>query len=320
MKWVAMKYIEIMIAYGDYYFRQNSLETIPNAIQCYVVASHVYGPRGQKIPKRGKTKPQTYAALLNRWDAFGNAVVQLELAFPFSNQTSLPLGASNGLQGFANLFGFATSLYFCIPDNPKLRQLRDTIDDGLYKIRHCMDINGVVRHLPLWDPPIDPALLVAATAQGLSIDTVLNDLAGPMPNYRFQLLLQKAVEMCAELKSLGTGLLAVKEKRDAETLAALRAGHETVMAGLALDVRNRQLEEANAVLEQLVDARRAPAYKLQYYRFLFGNSDAPPGEGDEFEEIPNPSLKAPNGEGELLLNDLEVCTPVGRADDDGRFG
>jgi len=305
MKCVAMKYIEIMIAYGDYYFRQNSLETIPNAIQCYVVASHVYGPKGQKIPKRGTKKPETYASLLNRWDAFGNAVVQLELEFPFSNQTSLPIGSSNGIQGFANIFGFATSLYFCIPDNPKLRQLRDTIDDRLYKIRNCMDINGVVRHLPLWDPPIDPALLVAATAQGLSIDTVLNDLSGPMPNYRFQLLLQKAAEMCAELKSLGAGLLAVKEKRDAESLAVLRAAHETVMAGLALDVRNRQLEEASATLDQLLHLRLGPVYKLQYYKFLFGNTDPPPGEGDEFDEIANPSLKAPNAEGELLLNDQE---------------
>ena len=63
MKWVAMKYIEILIAYGDYYFRQNTLETLPLAIQCYVLASHVYGPRGQKIPKRGKTQPQTYNSL-----------------------------------------------------------------------------------------------------------------------------------------------------------------------------------------------------------------------------------------------------------------
>ncbi len=306
MKWIAMKYIEIMIAYGDYYFRQNSLETIPDAIQCYVVASHVYGPRGQKIPKRGKTKAQTYASLLNRWDAFGNAIVQLELEFPFSNQTSLPIGSSNGLQGFANIFGFATSLYFCIPDNPKLRQLRDTIDDRLYKIRNCMDINGVVRHLALWDPPIDPALLVAATAQGLSIDTVLNDLSGPMPNYRFQLLLQKANEMCAELKSLGGALLAAKEKRDGESLAVLRASHETIMAGLALDVRNQQLDEANATLEQLQNLRLGPTYKLQYYKFLFGNTDPAPGEGDDFNEIPNPSLKAPNAEGELLLNDQEV--------------
>ncbi len=123
MKWVAMKYIEILIAYGDYYFRQNTLETIPLAIQCYVLASHVYGPRGQKIPKRGKTLPQTYSSLLDKWDAFGNAMVELELAFPFSNQTPFPIGVSNGVVGLANVFGFATTLYFCIPDNPQLRAL-----------------------------------------------------------------------------------------------------------------------------------------------------------------------------------------------------
>lgn len=86
-------------------------QTIPLAIQCYVFASHVYGPRGQKIPKRGKTLPQTYNSLLDKWDAFGNAMVELELVFPYSNQTPLPIGVSNGVVGLANVFGFATTLY-----------------------------------------------------------------------------------------------------------------------------------------------------------------------------------------------------------------
>jgi len=33
MMWIVMKYIEILIAYGDYYFRQNTLEAIPDATQ-----------------------------------------------------------------------------------------------------------------------------------------------------------------------------------------------------------------------------------------------------------------------------------------------
>lgn len=142
-EWITMKYIQILIAYGDYYFRQNSLETIPDAIQCYVLASHVYGPRGQKIPPRGKKKPETYSSLLNRWDAFGNSMVQLEVEFPFSSQSSLPIGSSIGITGFANIYGFASSLYFCIPGNPQLAQLRDTIDDRLYKIRNCMDVTAL---------------------------------------------------------------------------------------------------------------------------------------------------------------------------------
>jgi hypothetical protein len=223
MKWVAMKYIEILIAYGDYYFRQNTLETIPLAIQCYVLASHVYGPRGQKIPKRGKTQPQTYNSLLDKWDAFSNAMVELELIFPFSSQTSLPVGVSSGGVGLANVFGFASTLYFCIPDNPQLRALGEAIDDRLFKIRHCQDIEGVFRLLPLFEPPIEPGLLVQAAAAGLSISSVLNDLNSPMPNYRFYYLLQKALELCAELKSLGNAFLSVKQRTPLQAAGHVRA-------------------------------------------------------------------------------------------------
>jgi hypothetical protein len=63
MKWAAIKYIEILVAYGDSYFTQNTLEMIPIAIQCYVLASHIYSPRGQKIPQCGKKRVQTYKSL-----------------------------------------------------------------------------------------------------------------------------------------------------------------------------------------------------------------------------------------------------------------
>jgi hypothetical protein len=270
MKWVAMKYIEILIAYGDYYFRQNTLETIPLAIQCYVLASHVYGPRGQKIPKRGKTLPQTYNSLLDKWDAFGNAMVELELVFPFSNQTPLPIGESNGVVGLANVFGFASTLYFCIPDNPQLRALRDTIDDRLFKIRHCEDIDGVVRHLPLFEPPIDPALLVQAAAQGLSLSSVLNDLNSPMPNYRFSYLLQKALELCSEVKALGNAFLSAKEKGDAEALSQLRARHESSIHNLVMEVKKQQLEEAGKAQDALQQSRKGPESRLKHYLALIG--------------------------------------------------
>ncbi|MGK7892534.1 MAG: neuraminidase-like domain-containing protein, partial [Xenococcus sp. (in: cyanobacteria)] len=74
MKWVVMKYIEILIAWGDYLFRQDTIETLNQATQLYILAAHIYGPRGQKIPKRGNIQPQTYKYLLDKWDAFGNAM------------------------------------------------------------------------------------------------------------------------------------------------------------------------------------------------------------------------------------------------------
>jgi len=305
MKWVAMKYIEILIAYGDYYFRQNTLETIPLAIQCYVLASHVYGPHGQKIPKRGKSLPQTYNGLLDKWDAFGNAMVELELAFPFSNQTPLPIGVSNGVVGLANVFGFASTLYFCIPNNPQLSALRDTIDDRLFKIRHCQDIDGVVRHLPLFEPPIDPALLVQAAAQGLSLSSVLNDLNSPMPNYRFYYLLQKALELCSEVKALGNSFLSAKEKGDAEAFSQLRAKHESSIHNLVMEVKKQQLDEAGKSLDALHQSRKGPVYRMQHYLKLVGEDlgKVPDGNTD-FSEIPD-TIEKPVDESGLKLISLE---------------
>lgn len=145
MKWTAMQYIRTLISYGDYYFRSNTLEALPRALQCYILASHIYGPKGQRIPKRGKKKVETYYSLLDRWDAFSNAVVSMELMFPFSNQSPQPVGISNNELVLANIFGFATTSYFCIPDNPDLLALRTTIDDRLYKIRYVEKTKHVKR-------------------------------------------------------------------------------------------------------------------------------------------------------------------------------
>ena len=301
MKWVVMKYIEILIAWGDYLFRQDTIETLNQATQLYIIAAHIYGSRGQKIPKRGKIKPQTYNSLLDKWDAFGNAMVELELAFPFSNQTPLPIGVSNGVVGLANIFGFATSLYFCIPDNPQLRGLRDTIDDRLFKIRNCQNIEGVFRKLPLFEPPIDPALLVQAAAQGLSLSSVLNDLNTPAPNYRFYYLLQKALELCNELKSLGNTFLSVKEKQDAEALSQLRASHDSSINNLVMEVRKQQLEEANKSKEALLQNRVSPVYRLQHYLRLIGEDlGAIPDSNTDFSELAN-QIEVPVDESGLKL-------------------
>jgi hypothetical protein len=300
MKWVVMKYLDILIGWGDYLFRQDTIETLNQATQLYVLAAHIYGPRGQKIPKRGKVQPQTYLSLLDKWDAFGNAMVELELVFPFSNQTPFPIGVSNGVVGLANVFGFATTLYFCIPDNPKLRALRDTIDDRLFKIRHCQNIEGVFRKLPLFELPIDPALLVQAAAQGLSIASVLNDLNSPMPNYRFYYLLQKALELCSEIKSLGNAFLSAKEKGDAEAISKLRARHESSLYNLVMEVKKQQLEEAGKSLEALDQSRRGPAYRLQHYLKLIGDSSSVPDAGIDFKEIAD-QIESPVDEGGLKL-------------------
>ena len=131
----------------------------------------------------------------------------------------------------------AQILYFCVPENGKLLGYWNTVADRLFKIRHCMNIDGQVRELPLFERSIDPALLVRARAAGLSIADVLSEISAVLPHYRFSVMLQKVNEVVAEVRNLAASLLAALENRDAEALSVLRSGHEIRLLQAMHDVQ-----------------------------------------------------------------------------------
>jgi hypothetical protein len=136
-----------------------------------------------------------------------------------------------------------------------------------------MNIQGIVRQLPLFEPPIDPALLVKAAAAGIDISSVLNDINAALPHYRFNILVQKASELCSELKSLGAALLAALEKKDAEELALIRAEQETSMLKIVELVKKQQYDEAVQNHAALRKSRDVALARYTFYQKLLGVED-----------------------------------------------
>ncbi len=257
---VVMKYIDNLIAWGDQLFSRDTIESINEATQLYVLAANMLGSRPERISSGGNVPTETYATLKTKLDSFSNAQVQMETDFIISNSSS-----NGGGSGDESL-DLGTTFYFCIPQNDKLLKYWDTVADRLFKIRHCMNIEGVVRQLPLFEPPIDPALLVRAFAKGIDISSVLNDINAPLPNYRFIYMLQRAQELCHELKSLGNALLSALEKKDAEELAALRASHETSLLKAVREVKKQQIEESKLTREGLEKTREVTDERYRFYK------------------------------------------------------
>ncbi|OEU69578.1 MAG: hypothetical protein BA863_17090, partial [Desulfovibrio sp. S3730MH75] len=266
MKNVVIKYVENLVAWGDSLFRQFTRESVNEALQIYVIANHILGPKPEFVPKRGETKAESYDSLKDKWDDFSNALVELENIFPYSSEVSVS-SSSTG----TSLLGIGSALYFCIPSNDKLLEYWDTVADRLFKIRHCQDIEGVERGLALFAPPISPEALIQAVSQGLSLGSILADLSSPPPIYRFTYLIQKANEFCADVKALGSALLAALEKKNAEELGRLRASHETNMLELVTAIRERQVLDAKVNKENLLKARETAKFRLQHYIDLLGN-------------------------------------------------
>ena len=155
--------------------------------------------------------------------------------------------------------------YFGIPGNDKLLGYWDTVADRLFKIRHCMNIEGVERSLPMFEPPIDPGLLVRAAAAGVDIASALNDINAAVPHYRFNVMLQKASELCNDVKALGGALLSALEKRDAEALALLRSSHEVELLKAIREIKAQQIDEATNTLAGLIKYEDVVTTRQQYY-------------------------------------------------------
>jgi len=214
-----MAYLDNLVAWGDDLFRQDTGETINEATQIYVLAALILGERPQAVPKKGSLAPLTYASRRDKWDEFDNTLEKMESEIPF-DLAPFPMTGGAGDQ-FATLRSISTSLYFCVPRNDKLMSYWDTVADRLFKIRNSLNLQGIFHQLPLFEPPIDPALLARAAAAGLDIGAIVAGVNQPLPLVRFQLLVQKASEICQEVKSLGNNLLSAIEKEDNEALAIL---------------------------------------------------------------------------------------------------
>ena len=266
--YVVMKYLDNLIAWGDSLFSQMTIETVNEATLCYALAANLLGHRPQKMPPVGTTSARSYNDLKTAGlDKMGDALVKLEGQFPFNITTSAPAGDGSET---GPVFGMGRSLYFCIPPNSKLLGYWDTVDDRLAKIRNCENIRGQVQLMPLFDPPIDPGMLVKAAAAGLDIGSVVSGLNQPVSPIRTPLLIQKALELCAEVRSLGAGLLSAIEKGDAEHLAQLRQNHEITLQQMMQNVRYLQWQQAKAATETLLRSRASALERYTFYLRLLG--------------------------------------------------
>jgi hypothetical protein len=259
---VLIKYIQTLIAWGDQLFRRDTIESVNEATQLYILAASILGPRPKSIPKKVANPIKTFYQLQEEGiDEFGNALKEVENLLPTVSTSGTH---SDDVPELPHL----DVLYFCIPNNEKLLMLWDTVADRLFKIRHCMNIEGVVRQLPLFEPPIDPALLVKAAAAGLDIGAAISDMNAPLPLYRFTFMIQRAIELCNEVRALGSALLVALEKRDAEAFALLRSSHERLMLDQVRIIKTIQIEETLRSKEALDESKKVTEERLSYYSKL----------------------------------------------------
>lgn len=263
-KALVMRYLDTIIAWGDQLFAQDTIEALNEATQLYVFVKQVLGDRPVQLAPVTEPEPFTYADLRTSGalDSFGNAVVTVEEA----NQTvSSGRGSTSSASSSQDSVGY-TAL-FCVPFNDKLLGYWDTVDDRLFKLRNGLNLKGIRRTLPLFEPPIDPMSLVRATAAGVDIGTATGSGGRPGP-HRYSVLVARAQSLAASARGLGQALLGALEKQDAEALSLLRGGHELALLDQVRNVKEMQIEDAVRAVDALQAQRHTTEKRLRYYAHL----------------------------------------------------
>lgn len=297
-----MAYLDNLIAWGDALFRQDTGESINDATLLYILAASILGPRPQAVPKRGSVRAQTYHNIRGSLDAFRNALVNLETSIGFD--LAPPPSESTDTERSCTIRSIGQTLYFCIPRNDNLLSYWDTVADRLFKIHNSLNLQGTFRQLPLFEPSIDPGLLAKAAASGLDVGTIISGINQPLPLVRFQLLVQKAVDICQEVKSLGNNILSAMEKGDNEAIAILRAKHETIILSMVETVKYQQWQEAIKSREGLEKSLINAAQRYTYYERLLGK-DVKDIKIPELEALDRDSLEKVKFEDNLDKSSLE---------------
>jgi len=254
-----MKYIDNLIEWGDYLFRQDTMESVAQATQMYILADKLLGPKPRIVPALVKPPFETYNQIEAKLDSFSNALVELENILPDL------LTLSEGDDELPAPPVTLSMLYFCIPHNDKMNEYWDRVADRLFKLRHCQNIDGIERSLALFAPPIDPGMLVKAFASGLDISSILAGLNAPTPCYRFTVFAQKANELAHEVRGLGLSLLGALEKKDQEGMNLLRSDMELRILSSVLDTKLLHIKEAEEQIEILKRAKSTTEERNQYY-------------------------------------------------------
>lgn len=260
-KATVLKYVDNLIRWADALFRQDTRESVAQATNLYLLASQLLGRRPEQVGTLPRRAAQSFDEIADRYSGdIPQFLLELE------NSSLIPVSGEG--RRYADVPINDVNAYFCVPENAELTGYWDTVEDRLFKIRHCLDIDGVERRLALFAPPIDVRGLVAAYGAGGVVGGLAGPSAVPIPNLRFTQIVAYARSLTEDVVRLGSALLSALERRDAEALATLQLTQEGRVLELTGAIRRQQIDLVARQREALTAARESAAHRGEYYRDL----------------------------------------------------
>ncbi|MCW7550302.1 neuraminidase-like domain-containing protein [Photorhabdus sp. APURE] len=243
-----MRTLDLLLARGDYAYRQLERDTLNEAKMWYMQALHLLGDKPDLPFSSEWSKPNLGdAAKMEKQEEHAQAMAALR-------------------QGDVDQHSNPTDLF--LPQvNEVMQNYWQTLEQRLYNLRHNLSIDGQPLHLPIYATPADPkALLSAAVASsqgGVALSQPFMSL------WRFPQMLENARGMVSQLTQFGSTLQGIIERQDAEALNTLLQNQAAELILTNLSIQDKTIAELDAEKTVLEKSKAGAQSRFDSYRKLY---------------------------------------------------
>ncbi|NWB47547.1 neuraminidase-like domain-containing protein [Pseudomonas gingeri] len=253
-------YVETLIEWGDWLYRQLTRDSLTEAKMLYLRAARMMGP-APEVRGASHWTPKTLSELegarnLGCFDA---------LAQSLSVDTLINLPLTSGQVLLAPMLDHPD---FRPEINRDLLDVWDILQARLHNLRHYLTLDGKPIDLPLYDTPINPKDLMRAQAGGGGFN--LRDILTPpiVPPYRFMAILPRAQQAVQTLCRFGDQVRQYMEQADRCDQETLQQEQLIEMAGFTHDLQTELLLHAQVTLEALKASQSMVGERKTYFEGL----------------------------------------------------
>lgn len=261
-KAVVMKYIDTLIEEGDSEFLRYTGPSLERAEQKYNLALKLLGREPQRL--ESGMEPSA-----NR--TFFDLIISEDI-FPFQEiyNDVLNENLSEFKEDIADdyddmeIASAANRNYFCLPNNPKIQEYFKLLKQRKFNLDNCRDINGEIRELPLYQPRIDPWLVIEADMAGYNLKDLLVNTIN-INGLKFEAQVAFVTELINTASSLNSELLLTIQQKESKALETLREKHQNSVLNGSRQILRMQIESAENTLSELERTLAASEFRRDYY-------------------------------------------------------
>jgi len=244
-----IEFVKNLIEEGDWYYRQQTRDSLVLAKECYLQAQELMGdpPSARSVTD---WQPVSLGALLDNsrtrpgLEAFERALIYSLADVPPSAR-------------FKPSMGMLASGPFKFPTNDRLTALFQLPQRRLNNLRNWLSIDGKDLYLPLYEQPGDPAQLLRDLAAGPN--------AGPRPMgggavvnaYNWRVTFEFALRSVQMLKEFGDRVLRFLEQRDTAQQVEIQQRHLVEQGEWTKAIQEKSIAQMEATLVALQQSREA---------------------------------------------------------------